>query len=38
MKSDKNKATDTIKTKSMGRPNKEVDKDVTKDLKYVTNE
>jgi len=35
MKSDKNKATDTIKTKSIGRPNKEVDKDVIAKLSQI---
>ena len=35
MKSDKNKATDTIKTKSIWRPNKEVDKDVIAKLSQI---
>ena len=35
MKSDKNKATNTIKTKSMGRPNKDVDKDVIAKLSQI---
>ena len=35
MKSDNNKADDTIKTKSMGRPNKEVDKDVIAKLSQI---
>ena len=35
MKSDKNKATNTIKTKSIGRPNKDVDKDVIAKLSQI---
>ena len=35
MKSDKNKATDTIKTKSMGRPTKEVDTKVIASLSQI---
>ena len=35
MKSDKNKATDTIKTKSIGRPKKELDKDVIAKLSQI---
>ena len=35
MKNDKIKATDTIKTKSIGRPNKEVDKDVIAKLSQI---
>jgi hypothetical protein len=35
MKSDKNKATNTIKTKSMGRPSKDVDKDVIAKLSQI---
>ena len=35
MKSDKNKATDTIKTKSMGRPKKELDEDVIAKLSQI---
>ena len=35
MKNDKNKATDTIKTKSMGRPKKELDEDVIAKLSQI---
>ena len=35
MKSDKNKTTNTIKTKSMGRPSKDVDKDVIAKLSQI---
>ena len=35
MKNDKNKATDTIKTKSIGRPKKELDKDVIAKLSQI---
>ena len=35
MKNDKIKANDTIKTKSIGRPNKEVDKDVIAKLSQI---
>ncbi len=35
MKNDKNKAIDTIKTKSIGRPKKELDKDVIAKLSQI---
>ena len=35
MKNDKTKATDTIKTKSMGRPKKELDEDVIAKLSQI---
>ena len=35
MKNDKTKATDTIKTKSIGRPKKELDKDVIAKLSQI---
>ena len=35
MKNDKNKANDTIKTKSIGRPKKELDKDVIAKLSQI---
>ena len=35
MKNDINKAEDTIKTKSMGRPNKDVDEDVIAKLSQI---
>ncbi len=35
MKNDKNKAVDTIKTKSIGRPKKELDKDVIAKLSQI---
>ena len=35
MKNDKSKAIDTIKTKSMGRPKKQLDKDVIAKLSQI---